>query len=92
MYDERTLVPGAHTSGLINKEPVPPQSEGPLEEDEAIGYGNGLLPLIFPTLKAFTRLVLIFLGLVIVDAPEPLFPQENTTAIPAASRASRVVL
>ena len=95
LLQERTDVPGADTSGLINNEPVPPQSEGPRLDELVIGSFDPAshdAPLIFATQNTFTEFVLIFFGFVIVEAPDPLFPAENTTAIPAASTASRVVL
>ena len=88
---ERTLEPGAATSGLIRREPEPPQAEGPRLEEFAIG-SVATLPFTFATQNTFTRSVLMFLGAVMVDGSGPSFPAENTTATPTASTASRVSL
>ena len=82
LEEERTLLPGAASSGLMFSDPDPPQVDGPRLLDELIGY-VGKLPLTLATQNTLTSLVLIFLGGVIVEGPEPLFPAEKTIAIPA---------
>jgi hypothetical protein len=75
----------------MRREFVPPQIEGPLLEELFIGK-EGVFPLTFATEKTFTTFVFIFLGFVIVETPGPLLPAEKTTAIPAASQASKIFL
>jgi hypothetical protein len=81
-------VPGATSSGLISKEEsVLRQIEGPLLDEGAMLITLLGLTLTLPVQNTLTSLMLIFLGEVMVEAPDPLFPAEKTTAMPAADKA-----
>jgi len=72
---------------MSREESVLWQIEGPLLDEGAMLITLVGLTLTLPVQNTLTSLMLMFLGEVIVEAPDPLFPAEKTTAMPAADKA-----
>ncbi len=85
--EERTLCPGATTSGWIIKElSVAGHCKGPLVE-KVLMANSSSFAFMLPTEKVFTMVVFILCGAFTLVLLGPELPPENTLAIPAASKA-----